>query len=144
MAPSCKLAGDVVAAEVSRAADLAAKGRAAVPTFATRVYATGGWERTDTAADGKKTKTSGCLSGRDLAQLESDLDGLPWVQKANPMACDALAVTVTDVMIHGKVVWTEELCSAKVLDAKSTAGLADVEAILEAARKAAVPPCCKP
>lgn len=138
-APSCAPSGDVLFSEVSRALVPTPKGSKAPPTFATRVFASGGWDRADSDADGKQTKVTGCLGAADLTKLHRSLDGLPWTTTPNPATCDALSATVTDVSQKGKVVWTVEMCPAKVLDAKSEAGLAAANAVLDAARKTAKP-----
>jgi hypothetical protein len=141
--PGCKLTGDLVITETSRPLAAIQKGQPQPATFRTRVFATGGWDRIDTASDGKVTTRSGCLSAADLLKIKTDLDGLTWKQMPNAMACDAVSATVTDVMLKGKVVWTEEMCPSKSLDARSAAMLADIEAVITAAQTPATPPCCK-
>ncbi len=137
--PSCALTGEVLVSEVSRTLVATPKGNKAPPTFATRVFVSGGWDRTDTDADGKQAKVKGCLGAADLTKLHRSLDGLPWTTTPNPATCDALSATVTDVIQKDKVVWTVEMCPAKLLDAKSEAGLAAANAVLDAARKTGKP-----
>src|SRR5262245_55745956 len=73
-ADACRTSGKVTF-EIDHRVDPGAK----LPTSAVKVFASGGWTRDETDAEGKALpQRTGCLAKPDAKQLETALAGAPW------------------------------------------------------------------
>jgi len=132
-AEACRPSGKVVF-EIDHRVDPGAK----LPTSAVQVFATGGWLREETDADGKPIPPhTGCLAKADAKQLETTLAGAPWKVSKAQIHCMAMSAQFTVYQVDGKPVFTDRLCSGESLDEKSRAKLDAAIKLVEQAQKAA-------
>lgn len=132
-AEACHPSGKVVF-EIDHRVDPGAK----LPTSAVKVFATGGWLREETDADGKPIPPhTGCLARAEAKQLETTLSGAPWKVTKAQIHCMAMSARFTVYQVDGKPVFTDRLCSGESLDEKSRAKLDAAIKLVEQAQKAA-------
>ena len=118
-ADSCHPTGPVVF-EIDHRADPAAK----LTTSAVKVFAGGAWTRSETDGEGKAAAPrTGCIAKPELKQLEATLSGAPWKVTTARIRCMAISAEFTEYQVHGKLVYTQRLCSGQTLDDVSRAKL---------------------
>lgn len=81
--------------------------------------------------DGKVTKRgAGTLSHADVVKIRAALAPAKWTFTLARLRCMAEALTYNEVSFAGAVVWTDQLCSGKILDADSRRRLDQVMTIV--------------
>jgi len=97
---------------------------AKLSTSTVKVFATGAWTRTEADAEGKPVAPrAGCIAAPELNQLETALDGAAWKVTSARIRCMAISAEFTEYQVHGKLVYTQRLCSGQSLDEASRAKL---------------------
>lgn len=92
------------------------------------VFTNGAWTYQELTR-GKVTRAEGgCLAAADLATLRSALTPVTW-KWTSGVHCDALAMSFTEYSYKSTVVLRTELCDGKILDDKTSKGLAAATAI---------------
>jgi hypothetical protein len=82
-------------------------------------------------ADGKVTKRAdGTLPRADVAKIQKALAPAQWTFTTQQLRCMAEAISYSEVSFAGKLVWTNETCSGKILDETSRKGLDQVMVIV--------------
>jgi hypothetical protein len=136
----CAPTGDVILQLAVRP-----EGDVKVETSTANLYASGAWTFAALGVDGKPGRqAAGCLAPTVLRQITADLARATWTVTPNPMVCDALASSHTDVSTRGVVKWTERQCPSEQLDPTSAKAVAEMTRLFAAAYTVATPPCCKP
>ncbi|MBV8762761.1 MAG: hypothetical protein JO257_36085 [Deltaproteobacteria bacterium] len=97
-------------------------GGAKLPTWTYSIYDNGAWTYTASNA----VAQNGCFAGADLEAVKKDLD-VPWKTTTAKIHCMAYSAAYTEVVVGGKVVYTQRMCNGLSLDAASEAALTDLE-----------------
>jgi hypothetical protein len=100
------------------------------PTSRFSLRADGRWTYV-VEVDGKVTKRRGGVLARGSVQkIRTALAAATWQFTLAEMRCMAEAMTFTELSANGSVVWTDEMCSGRILDANSRKRLETVMAIV--------------
>jgi hypothetical protein len=92
------------------------------------IFDGGAWTMTDTVGGAPE---SGCVPDADLGRLRDELAKAPWQIQHAKFRCMMVSLVHTDYSVHGKLVWTEKVCSGETLDKASAAAIADVDAVMQ-------------
>jgi hypothetical protein len=131
-ADACRTTGKVIF-QIDQRVEPGAK----LPTSTTKVFASGGWTRDETDAEGKAAaQRTGCLAKPDVKQVEA-LAGAPWKVTKAEFHCMAMSPQFTVYQVDGKTVFTDKLCNSESLDDKSRAKLDAAVKLVDGAVKAA-------
>lgn len=78
----------------------------------TKIFASGAWT-IDT--NGRRTD-SGCFDRKELRAIRRAVQRAPWKVTSSPIACFAYDPDFTEYRIHGRLRFTERMCSGKTAD----------------------------
>jgi hypothetical protein len=92
------------------------------------IFNNGAWSMTDTVGGAAE---AGCVSDADRIRLRDELANAPWQIKHAKFRCMMVSLVHTEYSVHGKLVWTEKVCSGETLDKASAAAIADVDAVMQ-------------
>jgi hypothetical protein len=92
------------------------------------IFDNGAWSMTDTTGGAPE---SGCVPDDDLARLRDELAKASWQIQHAKFRCMMVSLVHTEYSVHGKLVWTEKVCSGETLDKASAAAIADVDAVVQ-------------
>jgi hypothetical protein len=92
------------------------------------IFDNGAWSMTDTTGGAPE---SGCVPDDDLKRLRDELASAPWQIQHAKFRCMMVSLVHTDYTVHGKLVWTDKVCSGETLDKASAAAIADVDAEMQ-------------
>jgi hypothetical protein len=93
--------------------------------------ADGTWTYVRTVKQAIAAEASGQLARGKLQRIRALLAQAPWRVTTQTFTCMAFASSNTQFRVHGRAVWTEEMCSGERLDRRSLRRLAQVKAIVE-------------
>jgi len=101
----------------------------------TTLYDNGAVIRRDVDKDGKLTAMIGpaCLSNATLGSIKKQLAAATFKVTYNEITCMAISPNTTEYRVHGKSVFTEQLCGHESLDEASAKALHDAASIIEKA-----------
>jgi hypothetical protein len=105
------------------------------PEITTRIFETGAW----TVESEGKVET-GCFDRKELREIRRAVQRAPFKITSSPIACFAYDPNFTEYRVHGKLRFTERMCSGKRADNKTQEALALVKQDLAADRQAAATP----
>ena len=135
---TCKASGDPIVV-----IDHGAIAGAKEVTSVTKLFASGAWSFAETTAEGKPGRAaSGCLAKDKLATVDDAIKAGTWTITHPKMHCMAMATTFVDYVI-GKTKFTQKTCGTDILDDKSSAALAEITKVLDAATAPPKVLCCK-
>lgn len=90
----------------------------AMPTSTTTIYASGAWTYVPVDKDGTRGAIErGCFDTKELREIRKAVQRAPWQVTVSRIACFAYDPTFTEYRVHGKLRFTERMCSGKTADA---------------------------
>ncbi len=105
------------------------------PEVTTKIFQTGAW--TVESDDGIE---SGCFDRKELREIRRAIQHAPFKITSSPIACFAYDPNFTEYLVHGRLVFTERMCSGKRADNETQEALALVKQDLVDQRQAAAKP----
>lgn len=101
---------------------------------AVKIYANGATTITHKREANETVRNARCIPAREMLYIEGLLKKAPWkvTRPKNTATCMATSTESTVVKVFGKTVFTEVVCSAAVLDAKSVKNLAELKTMIPA------------
>src|SRR5262245_49551012 len=78
------------------------------PTITTKIFTSGAWT-VESAGDLGR----GCFDRDELRAIRRAVQHAPWQTTSSPIACFARDPNFTDYLVHGKLRFTERMCSGK-------------------------------
>jgi hypothetical protein len=97
-------------------------------TQSATIFDNGAWSMNDTLGGAPE---SGCVPDDDFARVRDELANAPWQIQRAKFRCMMVSLVHTDYSVHGRLVWTEKVCSGETLDKASAAAIADVDAVIQ-------------
>jgi hypothetical protein len=79
---------------------------------ATKLFQSGAW----TITTDSKLTAAGCFDRKELRSLKTALQHAAWKTTTSPIACFAHDPHFTEYLFHGKLRFTEQMCSGKTAD----------------------------
>ncbi len=110
-------------------ADTKLKADVDLPTSHFELFANGAWSF-HREQGGKVHEESGTLSRAQVRRIERLLSGATWTTTHPKFHCMAYSAQYTAYSVHGRHVWTQEMCGSESLDARSLTSLNAVLAIV--------------
>jgi hypothetical protein len=105
------------------------------PEITTKIFESGAWT---VESDGRVE--TGCFDRKELRSIRRAIQHAPFKITSSPIACFAYDPNFTEYLVHGKLRFTERLCSGKRADNKTQEALALVKQDLADERQAAMTP----
>lgn len=97
------------------------------PEVTTKIFQSGAWS---VESDGKVEE--GCFDRRELRAIRRAVASAPFKITSSPIACFAYDPNFTEYYVHGKLRFTERMCSGKAADSVTQEALALVKQDLAA------------
>jgi hypothetical protein len=99
------------------------------PTITTKIFDSGAWTiETDGHVE------SGCFDRTELRAIRRAVQHASWKVTTSPIRCFARSTSFTEYFEHGKLRFTESLCSGKTMDTGTLAAISLVKQDLADAR----------
>jgi len=86
----------------------------AKPEVTTKIFESGAWT---VASDGHTDR--GCFDHKELREIRRAVQRAPWQITSSPIACFAYDPNFTEYLVHGKLRFTERMCSGKTADVET-------------------------
>jgi hypothetical protein len=102
----------------------------------TKIFASGAW----TIENGRRLTEEGCFTRKELKAIRQAVQQAPWKVTASPVACFAYDPNFTEYVVHGKLRFTERMCSGKTADTQTLEAIDLVKTELANDRVPAPPP----
>jgi hypothetical protein len=91
----------------------------------------GAWSRTVTSGGKAGTPTAGCLPKATNDEVTALLKAAPWTVTHRRITCKARSVSYAVCSVNGKEVYTQKVCGADALDAKSQAAVDRISELVD-------------
>ncbi len=104
----------------------------------TKIFVSGAW----TIETNSKLTEEGCFTRKELRSIREAVQKAPWKTTDSPIACFAYDPNFTQYIVHGKLRFTDRMCSGKTADTKTREAIDLVKA--ELANDRVPPPPVKP
>jgi hypothetical protein len=105
------------------------------PDITTKIFQTGAW-----TVESEGRVENGCFDRKELRSIRRAIQHAPFKITSSPIACFAYDPNFTEYLVHGKLRFTERMCSGKRADNQTEEALALVKQDLAADRQAAATP----
>ena len=105
------------------------------PTTTTKIFDSGAW----TVASDVGTER-GCFDRKELRAIRRAVQRAPWQITSSPIACFAYDPDFTEYLVHGRLRFTERMCSGKTADFKTLQAIELVKQELAEERPPSPPP----
>jgi hypothetical protein len=105
------------------------------PEVTTKIFQTGAW-----TVETEGRVESGCFDRKELREIRRAVQRAPFKITSSPIACFAYDPNFTEYLVHGRLLFTERMCSGKAADSQTQQALALVREDLAAERQAAATP----
>lgn len=105
------------------------------PEITTKIFESGAW-----TVETEGRVENGCFDRKELRSIRRAIQHAPFKVTSSPIACFAYDPNFTEYLVHGKLRFTERLCSGKRADNKTQEALALVKQDLADERQAAAKP----
>lgn len=102
-----------------------------LPEFEFELRADGTWRYFETRKQSIQKRGNGRLSRAQMNEVRQLLAGAKWKVTHAEVTCMAFAVTTLHYTVHGKPVWTDEMCGPQILDRASADRLAKIMAVVK-------------
>jgi hypothetical protein len=84
------------------------------PTTTTKIFESGAWT-TETQGNLER----GCFDRKELRSIRQSVASAPWKVTSSPIACFAYDPNFTEYVVHGKLRFTDRMCSGKQADSET-------------------------
>ena len=121
--------------EIRERTDESANPRLARPEVTTRIFDSGAW-----AVDTDGHVETGCFDRKELREIRRAVQRAPWTITSSPIACFAYDPNFTEYFVHGKLRFTERMCSGKTADFETREAIDLVKKELAEEHPTHVPP----
>jgi len=81
------------------------------PTVTTKIFESGAW-----LVESDRDTDSGCFDRKELRAIRRAVQRAPWQITSSPIACFVYDPNFTEYLVHGKLRFTERMCSGKAAD----------------------------